>query len=282
MKKEILLPALAVAGGAVGFGLRRWELATAFEPDTGLPIAGMPATWALLALSAGMVLLLAILCRESCKGLSGREDGSVFRARDNTLCAVAGVLSAFLLLGAAAAIAYEFLRGESRLFTRPILAVLAVCAGVCLLLTVKSRFRGPDRPKYDFAQLLPAYMCCVWLVCAYQVRAGDPVQLDYLYELAAIIACLLGLYYAAGFSFGRGKPFQTCLFSLLGVYCSIVTLADGHDLAGSLLYGFAILYPLSAAAALLHNAAPGGKRLIRPQGEPQEEDQKTEGTPDES
>ena len=43
MKKEILLPALAAAGGAAGFALRRWELATAFEPDTGLPIAGMPA-----------------------------------------------------------------------------------------------------------------------------------------------------------------------------------------------------------------------------------------------
>ena len=44
MRKEILLPAVAAAGGVVGFAFRRWELATAFEADTGLPIDGAPAT----------------------------------------------------------------------------------------------------------------------------------------------------------------------------------------------------------------------------------------------
>ena len=39
MRKDILLPGVAVAGGAAGFLLRRWELSTAFEPDTGLPVA---------------------------------------------------------------------------------------------------------------------------------------------------------------------------------------------------------------------------------------------------
>ena len=38
MRKEIVLPAATVAVGAAGFLLRRWELATAFEPDTGLHI----------------------------------------------------------------------------------------------------------------------------------------------------------------------------------------------------------------------------------------------------
>ena len=44
MRKDILLPGVAVVGGAAGFLLRRWELSTAFEPDTGLPVAGAPAT----------------------------------------------------------------------------------------------------------------------------------------------------------------------------------------------------------------------------------------------
>ena len=43
------------------------------------------------------------------------------------------------------------------------------------------------------------------------------MQLDYIYQIFAIIACLLGLYYCAGFSFGKGKPYRTCLFSLLGL-----------------------------------------------------------------
>ena len=45
---------VAIAGGAAGFALRRWELATAFEADTGLPIDGAPATLALIALSVVM------------------------------------------------------------------------------------------------------------------------------------------------------------------------------------------------------------------------------------
>ena len=32
MRKDILLPGVAVVGGAAGFLLRRWELSTAFEP----------------------------------------------------------------------------------------------------------------------------------------------------------------------------------------------------------------------------------------------------------
>ena len=52
MRKNIILPALAVAGGAAGFLLRRWQLASAYQPDTGLFVHGAPATGALLGLTA--------------------------------------------------------------------------------------------------------------------------------------------------------------------------------------------------------------------------------------
>ena len=45
----------------------------------------------------------------------------------------------------------------------------------------------------------------------------------------------------AGFSFERGRVFWAGLFSLLGIYFCLTTLADQHDLATTLLYGFAIL-----------------------------------------
>ena len=35
MRKDIVLPALAAAGGAAGFVLRRWQLASAYQPETG-------------------------------------------------------------------------------------------------------------------------------------------------------------------------------------------------------------------------------------------------------
>ncbi len=117
-------------------------------------------------------------------------------------------------------------------------------------------------------------MACMWLVVAYQARAADPVILDYVYELFAIIASLLGLYFTAGFSFERPKVRRASFFSLLGVYFSIVTLADSHDLASMLLYGFAILYLiLTSALTLLCN--------VSPLGTPPNRKHQREGLPDE-
>ena len=83
MRKEIILPAVAVVCGGAGYALRRWELATAFEAGTGLPIAGAPATMALAVLlrrrQAGV---LALLCRGKYPAFSGY--GPAFRAKGNT------------------------------------------------------------------------------------------------------------------------------------------------------------------------------------------------------
>ena len=141
--------------------------------------------------------------------------------------------------------------------------------------TVRDNYRGAEVQRYSFRLLIPAYAFCVWLIAAYQVRAGDPVRLDYVYELFGIIASLLGLYCTASFSFERGRVFPTCLFSLLGIYFCLTTLADEHDLATVLLYGFAILYLVSSTVTLLYNAG-------RPELLARAENDTTEGTPDES
>ena len=123
MRKEILLPAVAVAGGGAGFVLRRWELATAFEADTGLPIPGAPATLALIALSVAMAAVLALLCRGKYPSFTGYDEA--FQAKGNTLYATAMVLSAFLLLGAAVLMVLSFVQGTNTVYPRLLLAALA-------------------------------------------------------------------------------------------------------------------------------------------------------------
>ena len=299
MRKEIVLPGFTVAAGAVGFLARHWELNTAFEPDTGLVTPGMPATYTLLGLSAAVAVVLALLCRGKHNSLKGGYD-QAFQARDNTLYITGVVLSAFLLLGSAALTALALPRayrealaalqagqtgGSPLLSVMPqfLLAVLSLIAGLCVLSTGKNNYRGEGRGKYSFTILMPAYTCCLWLIAAYQQRAADPVVLDYLYELFAIIAALLGLYFTAGFSFERPKVFRASFFSLLGVYFSLVTLADQHDLAALLRYGFVIVYLLISTHVLLYNAAqPEGPRMCPPERPAQRQaEYETEETPDE-
>ena len=299
MRKEIVLPSLAVGGGIVGLFLRRWELATAFEADTGLVTPNTPSTWALILWSAVLAVVFILLCRGKHRPFAGGYDAA-FAAKGNTVYVTAMVLSAFLLLVSAVLnymgipAAYQEAVAAARagnaqgtplfnVLPRAILGLLSAISFFCVLSTGKNNYRGEGKGKFSFPLLAPAYMGCIWLIAAYQVRAGDPVRQDYIYELFAIIASLLGLYFTAGFSFERAKVFRSALFSLLGVYFSLVTLADGHELYVVLLYGFCILNLTANVTALLANdARPESKaRRSRPEEELSTEDSETEVSPDE-
>ena len=299
MRKEIVLPSLAVGGGIVGLLLRRWELATAFEADTGLVTPNMPSTWALIIWSALLAAAFILLCRGKHRSFAGGYDAA-FAAKGNTVYVTAMVLAAFLLLAsavlnymgipAAYAEAVAAVRAGNAQTTplfnvlpRAILGALAAVSFFCVLSTGRNNYRGEGKGKFSFPLLAPAYMGCIWLIAAYQVRAGDPVRQDYIYELFAIISSLLGLYFMAGFSFERAKVFRSSLFSLLGVYFSLVTLADGHELYVVLLYGFCILSLTANVTALLANDARPEPRARRSHSEEEisAEDSETEVTPDE-
>lgn len=299
MRKEIVLPSLAVGGGIVGFFLRRWELATAFEADTGLVTPNMPSTWALIIWSVVLAVVFILLCRGKHRPFNGGYDAA-FAAKGNTVYVTAMVLGGFLLLASAVLnymgipAAYAEAEAAVRAGTaqttplfavlpRAILGLLSAISFFCVLSTGKNNYRSEGKGKFSFPLLAPAYMGCMWLIAAYQVRAGDPVRQDYIYELFAIIASLLGLYFTAGFSFERAKVFRSSLFSLLGVYFSLVTLADGHELYITLLYGFCILSLTANVTALLANdARPEPKpRRSHSEAEFSAEDSETEVTPDE-
>ena len=160
MRKEILLPAIAVVGGGAGFALRRWELATAFEADTGLPISGAPATMALIALSVVVAAVLLIL---SFMGKYPRFSGydQAFSAKDNTLYAMAGILSGFLLIGAGGLMAYDFATGANPIYTRLIVAVLAVAlvgGGAAFYFKVlRPKQQKAAEPQEDYGDELTDY-----------------------------------------------------------------------------------------------------------------------------
>ncbi|MEG2097078.1 MAG: hypothetical protein RRY65_02815 [Pseudoflavonifractor sp.] len=288
MRKEIILPGAALFGGIAGFFLRRWELHSAFEAETGLAIPGAPATLALILLSFGMAAVFFLLVRGQHRAFSGGYD-QAFAAKGNTVYLLAMLLSALLLLTAGLSLAVAAVgqvsaqlavpsdqsRLQSLLAAFPQLLLALLCLGACcgVALTGKHHYRGDAGEKYSFSLLLPAYMACLWLICAYQVRAGDPVQLDYIYELLAIIFALLAFYFTAGFSFEHGKVSRTVFFSLLAVYFSFVTLADGHGLPHTALYLFVIIYLLTSTLLLLFNDR--GPRV------PQQEEIEPEVTPNE-
>ena len=58
MRKSVILPGVAVAGGLVGLLVRRVYLAHGFEAGAGLPISGALSLWAMVLVSAAVAAAL--------------------------------------------------------------------------------------------------------------------------------------------------------------------------------------------------------------------------------
>ena len=270
MRKNILLPAVALLGGMGGFALRKWQLSTGFDPATGLAIPGAPAAIVLILWSCLVAAALLALCWNNREQLTWDR---AFQARGNTLFLTAAVLSAFLLLISAGAEIVNFSvmaqtapassqGGQAANILLPRLRILFYLGGFpAVLLWAKNLYRGDSKGKESLPLLELCLLLCLWLISAYQLRAVDPVVQDYLYEILAIVAGLLGVYSIAGYSFQTGRPRQTVVCSLMAVYFSLVTLADAHTMAELLRYGFLILF-LTAHAVLLLQDHPAGEAPV--------------------
>jgi hypothetical protein len=268
MRKNIP-PILAVLGGLVGFGLRKWQLATGFEADTGLAIPGTPASIALILWSVLVALALIALNWNQKERLD--LEHTFAAARQNTLFVTAGLLSALLLLGSGGVeiVLYSVSRttvlvseGQNQMSRMATLALpplrILLCLGglPAVFLWIRSLYRGGEKSKESLCLLELCLLFCVWLISDYQTRAADPVILDYVYEVFAIIAGLLGIYYVTGYSFQNGRPRRALFFCLLGTYLSLVTMADQHSLADLLRYGFAVLFLTAHAVLILYHPSP--------------------------
>ena len=258
---------MTIGWGGVGFALRRWQLAAGFEPDTGLPIPGAPATVALLVWSLLLIPVLVLLCRRSVPARSWED---ALDAQGNSLFLTAVVTGAFLLLVSAGAeaitlsatyrtslslLADNETLGWTAAAMPPLRILLCAAAFPCALGWGQRLARKSPKRRESLLLLELCLLFCVWLISDYQVRAANPVTQDYLYTIFAIVCGLLGLYYIAGWSFQTGKPCRTVVFCLLGPYFSLVTLADGHSLAEITRFAFVILF-LTAHATLFLNPPP--------------------------
>ena len=246
MVKLIFPLALAFLGGAGGFFLRRWELATVFAPS-GLAVLWSAPSLLLIGLSAVLAAVFVLLCRRTKH--SPADYNEAFSAQNCWPWLAAMSL-------AAAAMLFAGVLGMQYGGCGPLCKLtdlMCVVSFFCVLASAWSNFRGKSL-RFSLTLLVPGYTLCLWLVGAYQQRAADPVVLNYVYELLAIICTLVGLYFACGFSFGRPKLRRCAVFSLLGIYFSLVTLADPHGTDERLLFLFCILYQSAQLIALLYHS----------------------------
>ena len=247
---HVILPILlALVGGAGGFLLRRWELATVFDSN-GLPALWSAPTLLLIALSVVIAAALILLVRKSAYAPADYAEG--FSAQNNWLYLMAMAFAACaLLMAGILGLRSRVLFGPGQLLTS-LTDLLCLLSFFCVLSAALDNFRGSTQ-RFDLLLLAPGYTFCLWLVCSYQEQAADPVVLDYVYQMLAIICSLIGMYFSAGYSFGRPKFRRCTVFNLLGIFFTLVALAEPHSLADRLMFLFALLYQLANVTVLLYH-----------------------------
>ena len=247
---------------------------------------------------------MVLLCRGTGRGFQGSYD-EAFQAAGSTPYLTVMVAAAFLMAGSgvlllaqAGGVLSESLAasagtglGLSGLFQlllsvgrELLLAILALASAASLFLLGKNNYKGEGKGERSGCLLTPAYTACVWLIVSYLDHSGDPIVLDYVYQLFAVVAAVLGSYFLAGFGYQRPKGFPAAFFSLAAMYFCLVTLADRHTPAELLLYvGYFLYFAGSVHVLLAHLARPlgprmpGGKRLAHTEKPLNQEETPDEG-----
>ena len=224
------MTALALLAAVAGFFLRQREVATVFDPNTGLAARGESVTILLMALSACVLLILFGLCFR----VPSREltlFSKAFPANWFT-SALLALLGFFVILSTVLeTLAYP----EGGAF--PIVSHLqtgaALLSGICLSYMA---VRGPRRGNVAVAAAVPVFWLCLWLVASHVAEASNPVLLRYVYSFFALAFLLLALYYLAGFAFHQGKPKKFLFSSAAAIYFTGVTMGDAHNLYQNALF----------------------------------------------
>lgn len=266
MRKQTVLPALALAGGAAGFFLRRWQLASAYQPDTELFVHGAPATFALLGLTGLLALMFFALAWKTRDGLDDflPAFGSPSPGQMTVLAAAGILLFAAGLFGLRDGLsALRLWRADPGMYqlsgpgSQLLSGALCIPAGLGVLQMGRMAYRGGLNDGGCFLAPFPALAGLVWVFATHLKHGTEPVLMKYGFSLFAALLLTLAHYYIAGFLYGRPRPRRALFCSLMGIALGITSLAGGPGLFTAAATAAFSLSALGFSLALTGGPWPG-------------------------
>ena len=249
-----LIPYISLLFGAGGYFLRRWQLRTGFEADSGLGILTAPSTLALLGLTVLVLIGFLFLAWSACRGRTTPGEGydAAFRA-DKPGAVLLWVLSCGLVLAAGLWLFQTLGQGLSKL----ILAGMGLLTGLCALICLQGSTRGRVGPAQNAAGCVPSVFFCYWMVLTYHNNITNPVIMRYGWFVGAAAFLALSWYYEAGYLYRRRKPASAVYSTMAAVAFVGIALADMTDWPPMAILLLSAAHRLVSIRSLLGNMVPG-------------------------
>ena len=312
MKRSIsartLWLACTAAAALIAAALRRWQLRSAFEKDTGLAIPGAQASViliCLLVMAGALFAILALVGRSLPEQL--RWDRVFLSAGERTFPVLEIAAAGFAV--AAAPVLFIVGVGQFQVYQDALanriqppadngLLTLATAGGAFLaalglLQTGRDSLNPGRRGRGGFSAALPGVAGCIWLMESFRIHAANPVRWDYAPQLLAIVLGMAFYMDFAGMSAGTARPRRLLWMAAMTVVFSTVALVGtASDLAartgvGPSLFSaqlgdvLLLLSQALAAAGVLWQLSPSLDRPPEPNPDPEPIQEIQEDTTDE-
>ncbi|MDR0904583.1 MAG: hypothetical protein LBN00_00175 [Oscillospiraceae bacterium] len=259
MRKYALAATLfTAASGLIGFVLRRSQLARAFEPDTGLPVAGAASTVMLLfytvvMLAAALAFAVFISKRYAAKSTYTEA----FAPASGAYLTFAGIIATLFVLAGFVLM----LRVKSTSKSELTVAILTMISGLAIFGLAYEQFRGRNFKFALVYTVIPELFFTFWLLLIYRANQTNPVRYNYVFQCLAVAAAAIGFYVTTGFVYGRSAPGKFIFSHVAAVFFLAVGTADPISIERRLVFLALILFFLVNLARLTNNL---GKKPPKP------------------
>ncbi len=281
MRRNMLLPFLAVAGGLAGAALRLREWNVCFSPET-LTFNG--GTMLLLVFMAVLLATFAVCLRG---GQTPPDVLSAWRCPE-PLYFTCKVLAAFLMLAAGVLALVTGLTdmrvwrygGSLQVTSSPapriICGIFCILAFPCMLKTAQSFYRGTLNGMSGILSVAPPAAGLIWILTIHLEHGTDPVLASYGYQLAAAIFLMLAHYYVAAGFYAGVRARRAAFFCLAGTATGLVSMADRPGIFQTVMTLSMLISALADTPALIRAlfGPPWPRRLLeRSRRRPEEEEE---------
>lgn len=233
MVRRVFLALLAAAAVPAAWWLRTQQLASAYEPGSGLPLPMSRTGWALWGLFAALALLTLLLA------LPEKAGRSLSELRPVAIGAIFQGAGALLLTFGAGWRLYELY---------PALRSLTALGTAALLLGGLGLFDGlraclGGEKQAGSLLLMPMFAAALQLGLLYHANAADPVVQHYALPILTLAAATLAAASLAGLALGAGGRRRALLF------CAITPPLCAAALCAASSYGASLMFTGGGLAA---------------------------------